>query len=750
MLLLALGLATLPGSPASAQTNRVVLPGHIPTAAAAAQRLGSVDSHQTLTLALTLPLRNTDQLADLLRGLYDPKDSRFGHYLSPDEFTARFGPTAEDYAAVAEFARAHGLQVTAVHPNRTILEVAGPVQTVEETFGVNLGRYQSTAGRQFYAPDAEPSVPAALFGRVSGVLGLDSASTRHPLYRVRRHALVPLATSALTGPAGGLAPTGITTAYNLNTVKETGSGQTLGLFELDGYTSGDITAYEDQFGLPHVLLQNILVGGFNGKPTATEGPLEVTLDIDMQAALAPNAAKILVYEAPNTDAGLIACYNKIASDNLAKEISTSWADYETATSAQIVSSENKAFMQMAAQGQSIYAASGDTGSYADGANLVVLDPGSQPYMVGVGGTTLSTNTDGSYASETTWNDYGGDGSGGGISMNWAIPSYQAGVVSPASLGSTTMRNVPDVSLDADPASGYDIYASEVDPNTGASYGWFTIGGTSAAAPLWAAFTALVNQRRVTNGKPILGFANPAIYATAKGSHYGIDFHDIADGSDNDTSDNDTYYPAVTGYDDATGWGSFQGANLLADLAVYAVGPPTAHVSAISRLYARNTGTTMIVAGTGFVQGSVITFNGTALKTTFVSSTQLTGVVPASLLAKPGTAIIGVTNPGNAQSNLLSAPIYPSLISLTVTPGSISGGLYATGVATLAQAAPSGGEKVTLSSSAPTAASVPASVTIAVGALSVSFPITTYTVTTPAMVTIQAQAGTTFTAPLTVH
>ena len=132
-------------------------------------------------------------------------------------------------------------------------------------------------------------------------------------------------------------------------------------------------------------------------------------------------------------------------------------------------------------------------------------------------------------------------------MIWQIPPWQRNSVSSASLGSPTMRNVPDVSLNSDPQSGYAVYYKSR---------WHIFGGTSCAAPLWAAFTARVNQRRAASGLGPLGSAGPALYAAANlpGS-----FHDIADGSNN------LYYPAVQGFDDATGLGSLDGARLMAEL-----------------------------------------------------------------------------------------------------------------------------------------------------------------------------------------
>lgn len=561
-----LGLSAVPVSAAPASGFHT-LPGHIPAAVASAQPVSALDSAQPVALALALPLHHQAELDDLLRRLYDPADSRYGQFLTPEQFTARYSPTPAEYDRVIAYAKSVGLTVTGTHANRTVLDVSALAGQAGKAFGLHLFLYKSLAnGRTFYAPDADPQVPSYLGGLVSGVVGLSSASRWQPHLREKAfsavsQALDPYAAGHQTGSGlgGGLTPSDIKTAYNLSSVSQTGSGQTLGLFELDGYTLSDITTYEAKYGLPNVPLQNVLVDGYSG--AAGSGAGEVTLDIELQAALAPGASKILVYEGPNSDAGVVDTYTKIAADNAAKEISTSWGLAENSTSASTRASENTAFQQMAAQGQSIYAAAGDSGANDNGSSLSVDDPASQPYMTGVGGTALSTvSAGGAYKSETTWN--GGStangAGGGGISTIWAIPSYQSGIAgTAASKGSTTKRNVPDVSLDADPNTGYSIYF-------GGS--WTIYGGTSCAAPLWAAFTALVNQKRAAAGSSTLGFANTPLYALATTGAYASDFHDIADGSTN------LFYPAVTGYDDATGLGTFNGANLLADLGGGTVAP----------------------------------------------------------------------------------------------------------------------------------------------------------------------------------
>ena len=196
--------------------------------------------------------------------------------------------------------------------------------------------------------------------------------------------------------------------------------------------------------------------------------------------------------------------------------------------------------------------------------LSVDDPSGQPYVVAVGGTKLVIDGNANWKSETTWNELSvqeGAG-GGGISKTWTIPSWQTAAIKGDPQASKKMRNLPDVSLNADPETGYGVYF--IDASSGStSAQWAPIGGTSAAAPLWAAFNALVNQNRLAKGLTPTGFINPALYAIGTSSSYASDFHDIADGSGNGSGKDN--YKTVKGFDNATGWGTFQGTNLLNDL-----------------------------------------------------------------------------------------------------------------------------------------------------------------------------------------
>ena len=277
----------------------------------------------------------------------------------------------------------------------------------------------------------------------------------------------------------------------------------------------------------------------------------MTLDIEMVLAVAQGLEKIIVYEGPNDSSnnGLLSIYQKIADDNTAKQISTSWGSPERDIGKVALNADNQIFMQMAAQGQTLFAASGDNGAYDTpaGHSLNVDDPASNPYVVGVGGTSLILDVSQNYSSESVWNDglASRAAGGGGVSVVWPIPSYQIGV---PGIASSRFRNVPDVALNSDPDTGYSVYYDGQ---------WQEDGGTSAAAPLWAAYLALVNEQRVLDGKAVMGHMLPRLYALEATSSYLDDFHDITQG-------NNFHYRAGPGYDNATGLGTIN-SNLFNDL-----------------------------------------------------------------------------------------------------------------------------------------------------------------------------------------
>ncbi len=540
-----------------AQEALTRLRGNVSPLVARAALMGRAAANERIQFSIALPVRNQAQLDAFLTSVYTPGSTNYQHFLKTGEFAERFGPTQADYDAVIDFVRKQGLEVVATHSNRLVLEVAGTTARVERALGVRMMHYRANSGRVFHAPDVEPVLPATISSKISGVIGLDNALEPNSNLRLRNPSKQLAGSSGIgSGPLTGLSPSDIKTAYNLNGVTETGTGQTIALFELDGYLASDIQAYEANFSLPNVTLQNVLLDSVSGTPsTNVNAVLEVTLDIELAIAISPNINRIIVYEGTS----FVNIYNRIASDNAAQQVSTSWyPGRESDVSASLRNSENTAFQQMAAQGQTFYAASGDygdkvkTGTNTNGTPILqfgVQDPSSQQFVTGVGGTTLATaSPGGAFQSEVTWS-----GSGGGISTIWTLPNYQSFVASPGSSGSASFRNLPDVSLDSDPNTGYSVYVSGA---------WTIVGGTSCAAPLWAGFTALVNQRRASHGGGQLGFLNPTLYYLANSPNYGSEFHDI-------TSGNNGTFAAVAKFDNCTGWGSFNGSNLVTDLQINA-------------------------------------------------------------------------------------------------------------------------------------------------------------------------------------
>ena len=357
-------------------SERRSIGGHVPPAAKTAQPAGRLSQVQQLNLALGLPLRNRPQLDSLLERLYDPASPDFHQYLTQQQFTERFSPTEQQYQGVIDFARTNGLEITAVHPNRVVLDVRGSVTDIEKAFRVTLRLYQHPAEpRSFYAPDPEPSVPDSV--PILHISGLDNFLIPHPAdlapMRSRKgNGAAPLVGS---GPGGAYRGGDFRGAY-ARAVSLNGSGQMVGLLEFDGYYPSDIASYRNQSAVANVPVLDVTMDGFDGTPGGNN--VEVALDIELLSSIAPGLAQIIVYEAgPNGVANDI--LNRMATDNLARQLSASWTFPTDATTEQI-------FLQFAAQGQAFFNASGDHGAYSG----AVPSPVDNPRITVVGGTTLNT------------------------------------------------------------------------------------------------------------------------------------------------------------------------------------------------------------------------------------------------------------------------------------------------------------------------------------------------------------------------
>ncbi len=579
--------AQTPALSVPAAAGRIVLSGHVSSAARVSRVLGVEPAAAPVSLAVSLPLRNQGELSDLLRRVYDPADPLYKQFLTSQEYTARFGPTQAQYNAVLSFLKANGLTVTTTYPTRTQIDVIGSASRVNAAFGIQLKSYLAADGSTFRAADRSISIPAAMAGSISAVTGLDTSLKATPNYtllgRADDESESPSALQPVqgTGPSGTFSASDTKTAYNLNSTKLDGTGQTIGLVEFDSnYNQKDTLQYCAINGIKQPRVQNVFVysGGYSTAVNPNGNSLEIDLDIDMALSLAPKAT-VLVYMVPfNGGQGPLDELQQIISENRAKSISASYgfgAEDPEGLDPTFDIPLNNLLGQMALQGQSFFISSGDSGSSTSRRKFVkgVDRFGALPNSCTVGGTQLSVvapQSNENYLSETTWNIDGSVGmgaGGGGISTNWPIPFYQtssAASADPAAAVSKTMRNIPDVSLNASNATGYTVYTSDA----GLPPGFYGIGGTSASAPLWAAFTALVNQNNIRNGNPLLGFANPTLYALgpagSNAGQYKTVFHDIADFSTNSTSGSklDTQFVATAGFDDATGLGSFNGINLI--------------------------------------------------------------------------------------------------------------------------------------------------------------------------------------------
>ena len=549
--------SSIPPLSAAAGGHAMLAP-HLPVAVANGQAAmtGAVSPQQSLNLAIHLPVRNQAELTQLLRDLYDPKSPNFHKYLNVSEFTKRFAVTAADYNAVVAWAKSNGLTVTAKTPNRRLLAVQGSVGTVNRAFHVKINYYRRPGGaRTFYSPDREPTV-AGLSVPLLQITGLNNYVLPQSMLRHRAvvSATAPVSATG-SGPAGEYLPSDMRAAYYGNGPL-TGAGQTIGIFSFDGYLLSDVQLYYSKTGMSsNVPIENVLVDGFSGGCTAVSSPTssscddgEQVLDIVNAIGMAPGIKQILFYEgSSNTE-----ILNQMATDNVAKVLSSSWG-WNPADAA----SDDPIFQEFAAQGQSFVSASGDDGEFN---SSTYSFPGVDPYITQVGGTDLTTTGGGgAWSAETAWPQ-----SGGGYVSGTPIPSWQQlpGVLNSSNLGSSTLRNAPDVAAEANFDNPTVVNGSFV---TG-------YGGTSFATPRWAGFLALVNQQSVANGKGTVGFINPALYNLGISASYSGAFHDITSGSNPPSTGDGSGFNAVPGYDLVTGWGSPAGVGLINQLAGASASP----------------------------------------------------------------------------------------------------------------------------------------------------------------------------------
>jgi subtilase family serine protease len=559
-----------------------------PRVPAGATRLGALAAGTTMHVDVTLNVPDQAALTAFLNGVTDPSSPYYHKFLGAGQFGPRFGPSLAQVAAVEDALRAAGLSPGPASSDRLDIPVTATASALERGFGVTLDRYRMAGGRVAYASSAAPKIPAAIAPLVQGVLGLDdlypmqvaggSPATAGPAKSstVGSVAKVTGVVPDAKGPqpcsnTGGAENTADVFAayYGMNalySLGDLGQGQKIAVVEFEPNATTDITKYEQCYGIS-TKVNYFKVDGGAGTGTGTG---EAALDIEVIAGLAPRAT-IDVYRAPPTQLGGYDIWQRFTKNDIEKTLSMSWGSCETRLSAATLNANETQAQKAAAQGQTILASAGDSGSTGcfDSDNTKVLSassPSILPYVTGVGGTSFG----GKNGTENVWNDSdsGNGAGGGGVSSHFCMPAYQhqkgIGVANgdskkdaSASCQSKLFREGPDISADADPNFGYVIFFQG---------SWQDgIGGTSASAPLWASIAALTNASPfcADEGSGSPGVLPQVLYKVAA-ARPGYIYASKPQGLRDITSGNNDYtpsgyiggrYPAAKRFDMATGLGA---------------------------------------------------------------------------------------------------------------------------------------------------------------------------------------------------
>ncbi|HUW54520.1 MAG TPA: S53 family peptidase [Rhodanobacter sp.] len=593
--------------------------------------LGASNPGQTMSVTLVLGLHNQAALERFVYSTVTRGSPEFHRFLTTEEFADRYGATAGEIARVQAFLKQQGLLEAKLLPNHLAIKVSGTIGQFNAVFHTSIHDYRSGDGTVFHQPNATLTVPAALSGTLVAASGL-SSEARYVSHRLK--AILPPqqgpsanalakgaapATPACTGnPTATCTPGEFTVGdvanrYNINPLYKVGvngRGSTIGIATLADFIPADAYTYWSTIGLavkPNRITQVHVDGG--GPLSGPAGSGETSLDVEQSGGLAP-WADIIVYDAPNTDAGFFDVFDQAVSDNKVDSLSVSWGSPEIFYFPQLndgvdftdeLRAFHEVFLEAAAQGISVFAASGDSGAYdtvrALGGSptdpvpppLSVDAPGSDPFITSAGGTTVpfsysfSGGPTASLTRESVWGwdyisnyfqtNFGVDitdavfsvGGGGGVSVFWPMPRYQlfTGGIRKSEKNQTLFlpqfgidytlpahyrgRNEPDVSLNADPETGYSLVSSLDGPGLQTFF-----GGTSFVAPQLNGISALLRQS--THSR--VGFWNPQVYALQNIFRYGpfSAFNDIR------TGDN-WFYFGNYGYEPGAGIGTLNVSNL---------------------------------------------------------------------------------------------------------------------------------------------------------------------------------------------
>ncbi|WP_193182960.1 S53 family peptidase [Nisaea sediminum] len=488
-------------------------------------RIADVDPNEPIEISLLLK---------------DPEPGASGRVTRVELAATRRSATRDAISRIAAYAGRNGFTLTAVEPAKLRVKLTGPAYRHEAAFRIRLAHFHHPRGRYrgYWGP---LYCPAGLAELLEAILGHETAP-------VGRSHLQPVLD---VGAAKPMLANRIATLYGFP--QQSAAGQTVAILEFGGgYLQSDMAVAARAMGVPVPEIVALSVdGGSQDFAGGAGASVEVALDMQVVAGAAPGA-RLAVYFAANAarsfvDATLDALHDQ---QNAPSVISISWGGAEEGWSQAGMQAMNRALADAARLGVSVFISSGDLlapDGVRDG-RVHVNFPASSPWATGCGGTLLDTSG-GAIASETVWNS-GAAGTGGGVSRVWPLPAYQANASVPVNLESGQAgRGVPDVAADADPQSGFWVF---VDGNPS------PVGGTSAVAPLWAGFTALVNAARAEKQKPPVGFLNPLLYGNPSL------LKPVTSGNNKPAGTN-TGYDATSGYSATTGLGSFGNPNLFTAL-----------------------------------------------------------------------------------------------------------------------------------------------------------------------------------------
>ena len=578
---------------------------------AAAQDTGATASSQTQNVSIVLQLRNANELNSFINDTVDPNSPRYHQFLSVDDFAKRYGPSDADIERVKTALKQAGIQVNGIYRSHMVLKATGTTAQFNQFFATEIHNYKENE-ISYIKPNRTITIPASIADVMLTATGLDTKPKAHSLShniakdsggKMSVHSSAPklLDKTTTANAPGEYTVADFAQFYNINPLYKRhifGQGSTLGIATLATFTPSDAYTYWQSVGLNVASdkIKQIHVDGGAG----TDGSGETTLDVEQSGGIAP-ASRVFVYDAPNTDQGFIDVFLKAADDNRVDTLSTSWGEPEIAQDPSVIAGQHQAFMELAAQGISVFVAAGDEGAYDINDNqgpysypgcsmlLSVDSPASDPLVVAAGGLTLPgvqtfyNSTGGvigtvnvpktrpwawdylqnfiiaNFGESVYYSELFPVGGGGGVSVNYDLPFYQKhlsgtqvsapnqSLICQSTTGPQDLidmpdgyagRNMPDVALNADPDTGYAEYVG------GAwQYGW---GGTSFVAPQLNGITALLTQVSGTR----LGFLNPQLYSRFRQFGYSSNSPFVAI-----TSGDNEYWQATHSYNPASGLGA---------------------------------------------------------------------------------------------------------------------------------------------------------------------------------------------------